>query len=273
MAECDNNCSSCSEESCSQRKQSLRAKPNEQTKIKKIIGVVSGKGGVGKSLVTSLLAHKMNSLGYKVGILDSDLTGPSIPKAFGVSKKILGDDKFMYPSMTEHGISIMSINLLLDDETKPVLWRGPLLGGAIKQFYTDVAWGELDYLFVDMPPGTSDIPMTVYQALPIDGVVIVTTPQDLVSMIIGKSISMANQMNVKILGLVENMSYLVCPDCGKKLYPFGKTKVTDVAAHYNIEHLGTLPIDPELSKLCDEGHIEKFDVTQLDKAVEKIKEV
>ena len=267
---CDHNCSSCGEGSCGERK-SLIAESNKRSNIKHIVGVVSGKGGVGKSLVTSLLAHKMNTLGYKVGILDGDLTGPSIPKSFGVTKKIIGDDEGMFPSESKEGIKIMSINLLLADDTKPVLWKGLMLAGALKQFYTDVSWGDLDYLFVDMPPGTADIPMTIYQSLPIEGIVIVTTPQDLVSMIVGKSVNMAKTMNIDILGLVENMSYMSCPDCGKKLYPFGKGNVADVASKYGLKVLGSLPIDPSVAAKVDAGEVEKVEVTELDMAVEAIK--
>lgn len=259
MSDCNHNCSSCSE-NCSDRKaESLLALPNKDSHIKKIIGVVSGKGGVGKSLVTSMLASTMQKAGYKVGILDADITGPSIPKAFGIKDMLVGDEESMYPSKSAGGVKVVSVNLLLEDETKPVVWRGPVLANAVKQFYSDVKWGEIDYLFVDMPPGTGDVPLTVFQSLPLDGIVIVTTPQDLVSMIVGKAVNMAKMMDINILGLLENMAYIKCPNCEEKIYPFGESKVESVAKEYQINSLGSLPINPITAKYVDQGLIEQLD--------------
>lgn len=269
MSSCDHNCDSCSQ-SCDKNK-SLLAKAPKDSKIKKIIGVVSGKGGVGKSMVTSLLATQFAKEGYKVGILDSDITGPSIPKSFGVTEEIKGTEDTMYPSVSKLGIKMISINLLLQDEETPVLWRGPVIGGAIKQFYSDTCWGDIDYLFVDMPPGTGDVALTVFQSIPVDGVIIVSTPQDLVKMIVGKAVSMCNQMNVKIIGLVENMSYMNCPCCNEKIYPFGPSKLEEVAFHYDILPIQNLPINPENAKLVDEGKIEDIDTNFIKPTVDVIK--
>ncbi|MBR1676314.1 MAG: Mrp/NBP35 family ATP-binding protein [Clostridia bacterium] len=255
MSECDHNCETCGE-SCASR--DLTAKPLSSTKIGKIIAVMSGKGGVGKSMITDLLAVSFLRKGYKVAILDADITGPSVPKAFGIEEKAYGnaDGTVIYPVETAQGIKMMSMNLLLPDEGDPVVWRGSLISGAVKQFYTDVEWGEVDYMFVDMPPGTGDVPLTVFQSLPIDGIVVVTTPQDLVSMIVEKAVKMAGMMNKKIYGIVENMSYLTCPHCGEKLYPYGKSKIEEVAAKHSLPVLGGLPIDPKLSELIDGGNAE-----------------
>ena len=246
---------------------------NSQNKIKHIIAISSGKGGVGKSMVTSLLAISLNRKGYKVGIMDADITGPSIPKGFGVPAYVDGTDELMFPQVTKGGIKLMSINLLFEDPTIPVLWRGPMIGSALKQFYCDVLWGELDYLLIDMPPGTGDVPMTIYQSLPIDGVVIVSTPQDLVKMIVGKAVNMCKQMNVNILGLVENMSYMECPKCGEILYPFGESKLDEVSKFYNILPLGALPINPDNSKYVDNGNVEDLNTECLNDIVEKLEVV
>ena len=256
MSGCSGNCSSCGE-SCSDRKQeSLLAEPNKNSQVKKVIAVVSGKGGVGKSTVTSMLAMAMHKLGYKTAILDADITGPSIPKAFGLHEQIVGSDDGMLPAVTPEGIKVMSINLLLPNETDPVIWRGPVIAGAVKQFWEDVAWGELDVMVIDMPPGTGDVPLTVFQSIPLDGVVVVSTPQDLVGMIVRKAVNMANMMNIPVLGLVENMSYALCPDCGKRIELFGKSKIAQEAAALHLPVLAQLPFDPKAAQLCDEGSIE-----------------
>lgn len=255
MSECDRDCSSC-EQNCDKR--SFLAKPKDGTKIGKMIAVVSGKGGVGKSTVTDLLAVNALRRGYRVAVLDADITGPSVPKAFGVTEKAYGnaDGTTIYPVETRQGIKLMSMNLLLGEEGEPVVWRGPVISGAVKQFYTDVEWGEVDYMFVDMPPGTGDVPLTVFQSLPIDGIVVVTTPQELVSVIVEKAVRMAEMMDVRILGIIENMSYIECPHCGERIYPYGKGKAADVAAAYSVPVLGELPVDPKLSSLVDAGEIE-----------------
>lgn len=262
---CDHNCSNCSVKDCNDRK-SLLVTTAKENNIKKIIGVVSGKGGVGKSTVTSLLALNMAKKGYKVGIMDADITGPSIPKAFGVTDDIVGNGELMFPAITKTGIKIISVNLLIDEPTKPVLWRGPVIGGAVKQFYTDVLWEDLDFLFIDMPPGTGDVALTVFQSIPVDDVVIVSTPQDLVSMIVGKAVNMCKMMNISMLGLVENMSYMECPCCGEKLHPFGTSKLEEVAATYEISALDQMPIDPDTANLVDQGLIEEADSSVLDLA-------
>ena len=233
------------------------AKPLKTTKIGKMIAVMSGKGGVGKSMVTDLLAVNTLRTGRKVAVLDADITGPSVPKAFGITEKATGTkDEKINPVITKQGIKIMSMNLLLPEDSDPVVWRGPVISGAVKQFYTDVVWNDVDYMYVDMPPGTGDVPLTVFQSLPVDGIVIVTTPQDLVSMIVAKAVKMAEMMNIKILGIIENMSYVECPDCKTKIYPFGKSKLEEVAAEYSIPILGRLPMTSDLSELTDNGEIE-----------------
>ena len=253
--DCTHDCSSCSEK-CSNK--IPKEKQNEFSNIKKVIGVVSGKGGVGKSLVSSLLAVAKVRQANDVAILDADITGPSIPKIFGVRERANSKDgKYLIPPVTSNGIKLMSINLLLEDDTDPVVWRGPVIGGVVKQFFTDVLWGDVDYMFVDMPPGTGDVPLTVFQSLPIDGIIIVTSPQDLVSMIVGKAVKMANLMGVPVLGIVENMSYLECPTCKEKISIFGESKVAAVANEYGIKKIARLPINPEVATLCDTGKIEK----------------
>ncbi len=260
MSGCTHDCSSCGE-SCSERKeaQSFAAPLNPMSKVKKVIGVVSGKGGVGKSLVTSLLASGMQKAGYRTAILDADITGPSIPRIFGVSGKAQGSEYGIMPMVSKAGVSMMSINLLLENETDPVVWRGPVIGGTVKQFWTDVVWDEIDFMFVDMPPGTGDVPLTVFQSLPVDSIVVVTSPQDLVSMIVGKAVKMAQMMNIPILGLVENMSYILCEDCGKKISVFGESHIDEVAKEYDLEVLGQIPITPSVATACDNGAIDTVD--------------
>ena len=258
MSECTHDCSTCGE-NCGERTapQSFLKEKNPAARVGKIFGVVSGKGGVGKSMVTSQLAVLMRRKGYNVGILDADVTGPSIPKAFGVHDRAMGDERGMLPVETEGGIQLMSVNLLLDNETDPVLWRGPVIGGVVTQFWTDVVW-DVDYLFVDMPPGTGDVALSVFQSLPLDGVIIVASPQELVSMVVEKAVKMAEMMEVPILGLIENMSYVACPDCGKKIHLFGEGKTAEAAARHHLSVLAEMPIDPALAALTDAGDIESF---------------
>lgn len=254
-------CSSCGED-CADRKEAktdFREKPHELSNIKKVIGIVSGKGGVGKSSVTSMLAVTMKRMGYNVAILDADVTGPSIPKAFGIKGKATGSEFGLYPLKSKTGIDIMSINLLLENDTDPVIWRGPILGNTVKQFWTDVIWGDVDFMFIDMPPGTGDVPLTVFQSLAIDGIIIVTSPQELVSMIVSKAVKMAEMMNIPVIGLVENMSYFKCPDNGKEYKIFGESHIEEIAEKHNLKVLAKLPIDPKISAACDKGMIELFD--------------
>ena len=270
MSECSHNCESCSQ-NCSERKDDLHAKLNEFSSIKKVVAVGSGKGGVGKSSVTSLLAVMMARRGYKVGILDADITGPSIPRAFGLSQKAQGSDLGILPAETHMNINVMSINLLLQDETQPVVWRGPVLAGAVTQFWTDVVWGDLDILFIDMPPGTGDVPLTVYQSLPVDAAVVVSTPQSLVQMVVSKAKTMADLLDIPVIGLVENMSYLSCPDCGKRITLFGEENGLDkAAAEMNIPLLCKLPIDAAVARLCDEGEIERAVCDEIAPAVDAV---
>ena len=259
MSECTHNCSTCGE-SCSERTtpQSLRKAPHPESRIGKVFGVVSGKGGVGKSMVTSQLAVTMQRRGFKVGVMDADITGPSIPKAFGVHDKAVGTQTGLYPCASRTGVELMSIKLLLEDETDPVIWRGPVIGGVVQQFWTDVVW-DVDYLFVDMPPGTGDVPLSVFQSIPLDGIVIVTSPQDLVSMVVEKAVKMAEKMDIPIVGLVENMSYVTCPDCGRKIYLFGEGKSEQATLRHSLSLLAQMPIDPALASLADEGRIEDFE--------------
>lgn len=267
--------SSCSAESCEgcpshQEPQSLLEQLNEYSSVKKVIGVVSGKGGVGKSFVTASLASAMRKKGYEVGILDADITGPSIPKMYGVHGPATGSEMGIYPIEAADGTKIMSINLLMDDEEAPVVWRGPVIAGTVKQFWSDVVWGDLDYLFVDMPPGTGDVPLTVFQSLPVDGIVIVTSPQELVQMIVKKAYNMAEMMNIPVLGVVENYSFLKCPDCGKEIKIFGESNIDEVASELAMQVLGKMPLDPAYAELADQGIFYKADNPYLDDAVEKI---
>ena len=273
MSECGHDCSSCGENCSSRQKdKSDFLKPmNKYSDIKKVIGVVSGKGGVGKSLVSCLLASKCAKAGLKVGILDADITGPSVPKSFGITERAMQDDECLLPAVTSDGIKLMSINLLLEDVNSPVVWRGPVISGVIEQFWSDVRWGELDYLFVDMPPGTGDVALTVFQSLPIDGIVIVSTPLDLVKMIVNKAYNMAKMMNVPVLGLVENMSYYICPNCNEKINIFGESKIEETAAELGVPVLAKLPINPEINKLVDAGKISEVDAKELDDFVELLK--
>ena len=271
MSECSNNCSSCGE-SCSERRspQDFHEPCHELSHIKHVIAVVSGKGGVGKSLVTASLAVEMRRKGYSVGVLDADITGPSIPKAFGVHERAAGSEIGIYPVNTRTGIQIMSLNLLTENETDPVVWRGPIIAGTVKQFWTDVIWGDVDYLFVDMPPGTGDVPLTVFQTLPVDGIVVVTSPQDLVSMIVTKAVKMAQMMNIPVLGLIENYSYFKCPDCGKMHQIFGESHLEETARANHVAVLDRLPMDPKMAEACDSGNIECFDGGYLEHTAETI---
>lgn len=272
MSECTHDCSSCGE-SCAERKpESFIEKPHELSHIKKVIGVVSGKGGVGKSLVTCLSAVLMNRRGFKTAVLDADITGPSVPKAFGITEKAKGTEEVLYPVITKKGIKIMSVNLLLQDESDPVIWRGPIIAGTAKQFWTDVIWDDVDYMFVDMPPGTGDVPLTVFQSIPLDGIIVVTSPQELVSMIVGKAVKMAKMMNVPIVGVVENMSYFECPDCGKHISVFGESHIDDVAGKFGLKVLAKLPIDPETAKLVDNGMLELTETTAADPIADAVEE-
>ena len=269
MSECTHNCSSCNKD-CSERKD-LKEKQNELSNVKKVIGIVSGKGGVGKSLVTSLLSVLTKRKGLKTAILDADITGPSIPKLFGLNKRAEAmDDKYLLPVITKTGIEVMSINLLLENENDPVVWRGPVIAGAVKQFWTDVVWNDVDYMFVDMPPGTGDVPLTVFQSLPVNGIVVVASPQELVSMIVSKAVKMANMMNIPVIALVENMSYFECPDCKKRLEIFGQSKVEKTASEFGIKNVAKLPINPEFATLADNGNIEEFNGEYLDNVVDAI---
>jgi len=274
MSECTHDCSSCGE-ACSSRKapQDFREAPNADSRIRKVIAVVSGKGGVGKSIVTSLLGAAMRRKGYKTAILDADITGPSIPNAFGLHERADGNEKGLLPVISRTGVEVMSLNLLLENENDPVVWRGPIIAGTVKQFWTDVIWNEVDYMFVDMPPGTGDVPLTVFQSLPVDGVVIVTSPQELVSMIVGKAVKMARLMNIPVLALVENMSYVTCPDCGKKIPVFGESRAEETAEEFGIPIACRMPIDPELAKACDGGFIEEMKVDWLDNIEAKLEEM
>jgi len=264
MSSCSGNCSTCSSTDCGDRKkESLLAPPNPKSNVKKVIAVVSGKGGVGKSTVTAMLAAAMSKKGNRVAVLDADITGPSAPTAFGVNECQGANEDGLYPALSEGGIQVMSINLLLDDASAPVVWRGPVIAGAVKQFWTDVIWEDVDYMFVDMPPGTGDVPLTVFQSLPVDGIVIVTSPQDLVSMIVSKAVKMANMMHIPVLGFVENYAYLECPDCGKRLNVFGESKLDAVAAEFGLPVLARLPIDPKVAECFDNGKMESVNTDAL----------
>lgn len=267
MSSCNGNCSECGSDCADRKPESLLAELSPNASVKKVIAVVSGKGGVGKSTVTSMLAVAMARKGKRVGVLDADITGPSAPTAFGVTECQGADEHGLYPALTRTGIQVMSINLLLDNPADPVVWRGPVIAGAVKQFWTDVIWEDVDYLFVDMPPGTGDVPLTVFQSLPVDGVIIVTSPQDLVSMIVAKAVKMANMMHIPVLGFVENYSYLRCPDCGKRISVFGKSHLDEIAAQFDLPILARLPIDPAVAEAYDNGQMETVNTEALSAAV------
>ena len=273
--QCNHDCGSCSAANCGSRTnpQSMLEAPNDLSSIKKVIGVVSGKGGVGKSLVTSMLAVLLNRRGHHTAILDADITGPSIPKAFGLKEKAVGNGMGILPCRTKTGIDVMSVNLLLEDESAPVIWRGPILAGTVKQFWTDVIWEDVDFMFVDMPPGTGDVPLTVFQSIPLDGIIVVTSPQELVSMIVAKAVNMAEMMNVPIIGLVENMSYAQCPDCGKKFSVFGESHVDQIAEKHGLKVLAKLPIDPDVAKNVDAGLAELVEASWLEDAADVVEKL
>ena len=267
MAECTHDCGSCGED-CAQR--DMHKKPHELSNIKKVIGVVSGKGGVGKSLTTAMLAVTAQRNGFKTAILDADITGPSIPKMFGITDKAMGTDMGILPAISKTGIEIMSMNLLLEEDTDPVIWRGPIIAGTVLQFWTDVIWNDVDYMFVDMPPGTGDVPLSIYQSIPLDGIIVVTTPQELVSMIVKKAVIMAEKMNIPILGLVENMSYVQCPDCGKRIEVFGKSRADELAKQFGAKGIARVPFDNALTNCADRGLIELFEGDYVNDLFEKI---
>ena len=269
---CTHNCETCGE-NCASRKTNpadFREPPHALSSIKKVIGVVSGKGGVGKSMTSAMLAVLLNRRGYKTGVLDADITGPSIPKLFGIHGRAHADEVGCYPVQSRTGIDVMSVNLLLEHESDPVVWRGPIIAGTVKQFWQEVIWKDVDFLFVDMPPGTGDVPLTVFQTLPVDGIVVVASPQELVSLIVAKAVNMANMMNIPVLGIVENMSWIACPDCGKKIYPFGEGKTLQVAQAHSLPLLAQLPIQPELASACDKGLVELFNENWLDGAADVV---
>jgi len=270
MSECTHDCSSCGVDCPSRQPESLLAPLHKGSRVGRVIAVVSGKGGVGKSLVTGLTAVLTRRNGHTVAILDADITGPSIPKMFGIRDKAMGDGESIFPAESRTGIKVMSTNMLLENDTDPVIWRGSLISGTVKQFWTDVAWGDVDYMFVDMPPGTGDVPLTVFQSLPVDGILIVASPQELVGMIVAKAVNMADMMNIPVLGIVENMSWIPCPDCGKKIYPFGEGAAKRVAEEHNLPLLAQLPIDPTLAHSCDTGLIELFNENWMDRVTEAV---
>ena len=271
---CGGSCSTCSLDCDSRKtgKNSFEEKLSEGSSVKKVIGIISGKGGVGKSLVTSMMACRMRARNHRTAILDADITGPSIPKSFGLHEPVgvTPDGKLMIPGVSATGIEIISANMVLENETDPVIWRGPVIAGAVKQFWGETLWQDIEYMFVDMPPGTGDVPLTVFQSLPVDGIIIVTSPQELVSMIVAKAVNMAKKMNVPILGIVENMSYLTCPDCGKKISVFGESHLEEVAKEYGIPVLAQIPIRPEIARAVDEGTVEYIDADFLDHAADVV---
>lgn len=271
---CTHDCSSCSK-SCGERQapSSFLVEPNKLSKINKVIGVVSGKGGVGKSLVTSLLASGMQKKGKNAAVLDADITGPSIPKVFGVSEKVNGCEGGLYPAKTSKGTQIMSVNLLLENDTDPVVWRGPVIANAVKQFWSDVIWQDVDFMFVDMPPGTGDVPLTVFQSLPLDGIVVVTSPQELVSMIVDKAVKMAGMLNIPVLGIVENMAYFECDECNKRHYIFGESKVSEHAKELGIDTVSHIPMNPKVAQLCDAGRVEDISADWIDVLLDKIEKI
>ena len=268
--ECTHDCSSCSQNCSSRQPADLRKPANPHSSIKKVIGVVSGKGGVGKSMTSAMLAIALRRRGYQTGILDADITGPSIPRLLGIHGRAMADDQGCWPLKSRLGIDVMSINLLVENEEDPVVWRGPVIAGAVEQFWTDVVWKDVDFLFVDMPPGTGDVPLTVFQSLPVDGIVVVTSPQELVGMIVGKAVNMAKMMNVPMLGVVENMSYAVCPDCGRHINVFGDSHLEEHAARYGLPVLARMPIDPKLAELADQGALELYGAEPLAGAADVI---
>ncbi len=268
MSECNHDCSSCAQKCDSAV--DFRKNLHEGAKVRKVIAVVSGKGGVGKSLVTCMLASEMQSRGFRAAVLDADITGPSVPKSFGISEHAVGGGDFLYPAISNGGTQLMSINLILDDETQPVVWRGPVIAGAVTQFWTDVLWDNVDFMFVDMPPGTGDVPLTVFQSLPVDGIVIVTSPQDLVGMIVSKAVNMAHLMNIPVIGIVENMSYFKCPDCGKEVAVFGESKLSTIAEEFGIVNTARLPIDPQIAALVDDGRVEDVNTEPLEALADTI---
>ena len=270
MSECTHDCSTCGADCASRTAESLKAPANALSHVKKVIAVMSGKGGVGKSLVTSLLAVLARRNGMQAAILDADITGPSIPKMFGVRDKAMGCEDGILPAQSRTGIRMMSLNMLLENDTDPVVWRGSLISGTVKQFWTDVVWGDVDCMFVDMPPGTGDVPLTVFQSLPVDGIVIVTSPQELVGMIVEKAVNMAKMMNIPVLGIIENMSWMACPDCGKKIYPFGESHAAKTALEQGIPLLAQLPVDPTLARECDTGTIELFNEDWMNPVIDRI---
>ncbi|MDD7387136.1 MAG: Mrp/NBP35 family ATP-binding protein [Firmicutes bacterium] len=270
MSSCSGNCSTCGSDCADRKAESLLASLNPKSTVNKVIAVVSGKGGVGKSTVTAMLAVAMARQGKRVGVLDADITGPSAPTAFGVTECQGANEDGLYPALTRGGIQVMSINLLLDNPADPVVWRGPVIAGAVKQFWTDVIWEDVDYLFVDMPPGTGDVPLTVFQSLPVDGIVIVTSPQDLVSMIVSKAVKMAEMMHIPVLGFVENYSYLECPDCGKRISVFGQSHLDEIAAKFGLPVLARLPIDPAVAQAYDNGMMETVNTDALAQVVEAV---
>lgn len=270
---CNHDCSSCSADCSSRDPKSFLEKPHEKSTIRKVIGVVSGKGGVGKSMVSSMLAVNFQRKGYHTAILDADITGPSIPKAFGITGRATGNEDGIYPVLSKTGIQTMSVNLLLENTTDPVIWRGPVIAGTVKQFWQEVIWSDVDCMFVDMPPGTGDVPLTVFQAIPVDGIVVVTSPQELVSMIVAKAVKMAQMMDIPVIGIVENMSYVECPGCKERIEVFGKSHVDEVAAQYNLPVLGKIPMTPEIAAASDAGDIENLEGDWLDGAVSAIEAV
>ena len=267
---CTHDCSTCGANCSSKNKESLLEPANRLSEVKHVIGIVSGKGGVGKSLVTSMLSVLSQRRGNKTAILDADVTGPSIPKIFNLKGEVTGCDDGMFPLQTKTGIEVMSVNLLLNDEKMPVVWRGPVIAGTVKQFWTDVVWGDVDFMYVDMPPGTGDVPLTVFQSLPLDGIIIVTSPQELVSMIVAKAVNMAKMMNIPVLGIVENMSYIKCPDCGKEISIFGESHTKEAADEFGLDLLARIPLDPKIASLCDKGMLELMELDYLDSALDAI---
>lgn len=270
---CNHDCSNCSASCESRDPKSLLEQPHKDSSIKKVIGVISGKGGVGKSMVSSMLAASFQKKGYHTAVLDADITGPSIPKAFGITGRAMGDENGIYPVMSKTGIQTMSVNLLLENNTDPVIWRGPVIAGTVKQFWQDVIWTDVDYMFVDMPPGTGDVALTVFQSIPVDGIVIVTSPQELVSMIVSKAVKMAQMMDIPITGIIENMSYAECPHCGEHIEIFGKSHLDEVAAEYNLPILGRIPMKPEIAAASDTGSVEELECNWFNDAVTAIENI